>query len=844
MLATMKKSSKDHEKDATSTRRRRWNNGSDAPNDAVGGKNAPPGPRDLAEKTKMGQNCHGYPPSDSDDDVMMNRVDRSSAATIDGGKVDRSKGERRFGASRLAALRLPPVEAGDDEEDCTTNDDLRNNDGKKKRLGASDNDASLPTPMGWAHLTKKNPPSSVRNIFEETPAPATRRRPSPRPPSTDVSRTSGFTLSSAPRRRGGHDTLHERMGGATTANNNNNPYATRKSYTSTPASSGSSTGRSSSTRRKTESSTSKHVTIAISENLARETCVASIDAHRPTVLQIFKQGNGQTYSETLALLQMMSPDEILLNEGRRNSRLAMKIVEMFAGVGSGGRVDEGIVVGGASKKKSKTKKKDWKSVVGDRGRHSRFGGVQGGSKDDIDDEFSGPNAGGCGECEMTTVVKFVPRSYFDQTRGAELLRKLARGGTYDATIVEEYILLASSHAVLQYSQLCLGASLTRGSLTLDVNIGGNQRMSIDRSTMANLELLVNVRTGKVAKSLVGTVDCTKTSVGGRLLRTNLMAPPTRLDTINARLDLVDSLLEDEEFFYVVMEHLEDLPDVDKMLSYVALAPHGSRGSNSGALFGNVERHSITAKMASKGISALVCIKSTLSVIPSFAHVLEVQLKELDGRETATSAARTTARQHHSNNDRRDDDESTTIVESETSRNDDDSHPSDESKSSAEDAARTSLHMGMGRNDAAGVPNDKRTRHQLLRAILIAMKQPALARVLTAVKDIFTESTTYSKNTHAMRHQECFALRPNTDGMMDVLRKAFLANIDDIYRLADEYAETYDITVQVKETTSRGYYLSVSADLGLDLPQIFIQPVKNGRFIHCTTEEVSVTKCWK
>jgi DNA mismatch repair protein MSH4 len=153
-------------------------------------------------------------------------------------------------------------------------------------------------------------------------------------------------------------------------------------------------------------------------------------------------------------------------------------------------------------------------------------------------------------------------------------------------------------------------------------------------------------------------------------------------------------------------------------------------------------------------------------------------------------------------------------------------------------------MGMGRNDAAGVHNDKRTRHQLLRAILIAMKQPALARVLTAVKDIFTESATYSKNTHAMRHQECFALRPNTDGMMDVLRKAFLANIDDIYRLADEYAETYDITVQVKETTSRGYYLSVSADLGLDLPQIFIQPVKNGRFIHCTTEEVSVTKCWK
>ncbi|EED94735.1 DNA mismatch repair mutS protein, partial [Thalassiosira pseudonana CCMP1335] len=339
----------------------------------------------------------------------------------------------------------------------------------------------------------------------------------------------------------------------------------------------------------------------------------------------------------------------------------------------------------------------------------------------------------------------VPRSYFDQTKGAELLRKLARQDTYDATLVEEYILLSSSYAVLQYAQLCLGAELSRHCLTLDINVGGNHRMNIDRSTMVNLELMINAKTGRNAHSLVGTIDCTKTSVGGRLLRTNLMAPPTRLDTIHARLDLVDSLLEDEEFFYVVMEHLEDLPDVDKMLAYVALAPRK-------------KRQTVTARIASRGISALVCIKSILSLIPSFAHVLE------------------------------------------------------------------------------------QTRHQLLRAILIATKQPALARVLDAVTNIFTESTTYNKNSHAMRHQECFALKPNTDGMMDVLRKAFLANVDDIYRLADEYAEAYDITVSVKETTARGYYLSVSADLGLDLPQIFIQPVKNGRFIHCTTEEVYSLNC--
>ena len=75
---------------------------------------------------------------------------------------------------------------------------------------------------------------------------------------------------------------------------------------------------------------------------------------------------------------------------------------------------------------------------------------------------------------------------------------------------------------------------------------------------------------------------------------------------------------------------------------------------------------------------------------------------------------------------------------------------------------------------------------------------------------------------------------------DVLRKAFLANVDDIYKLADEYAETYGFTVTVKETTARGYYLSIpTKSITTDLPPTFIQPVKTGKFINCTTEEVSI-----
>ena len=742
---------------------------------------------DLSEKTTANIDGGDYGYLSSDDDHNNN-------ATGGKKKERTARKEQRMGVRSFPRAST----AADDESKRRSTNSASDNIDLEMR--------ALPNPTGWIQLASKR--------GESTP---------PSPPTADdeaecaMSKSSGSTLASAP-----------------TKNTTNNPYARisktpSRNTMNTPAS----TARTfRSTNAKTPRSTN-HLVLAISENLARETCVASLDASRPTFLHVTKQGNGQTYAETLTLLRMLNPDEVLLNEGRKNSQLATKIMQLF---GEESTTDgmHALVVNTSKKSRSRANNR----------RSSNAAHKRGNKAHGADDNMTASHLSSS-ECETNTVVKFVPRSYFDQTKGAELLRKLAREDTF--TLVEEYILLSSSYAVLQYAQLCLGATFTRRSLAMDINTGGNHRMNIDRTTMANLELLVNAKTGRTASSLVGTIDCTKTSVGGRLLRTNLMAPPTRLDTIQARLDLVDSLLEDEEFFYVVMEHLEDLPDVDKMLSYVALTPKkrwNGNGNGNGALFGITERQTVTARIASKGISALVCIKSTLSVIPSFAHCLEVQLKELDEREGRRGQG-VNMNNRHERRSRSEgqNDESTTVVESETSRNESEEVNSF-GNSEDNDACMTqdsSLQIGLG-TASSSCPSfpPNQTRHQLLRAVLLAMKQPALSRVLTAVTNIFTESTSYSKNSHAMRHQECFALKPNTDGMMDVLRKAFLANVDDIYRLADEYSETYDINVQVKETASRGYYLSVSADLVHNLPQIFIQPVKSGRFIHCTTEEVRIS----
>ena len=289
---------------------------------------------------------------------------------------------------------------------------------------------------------------------------------------------------------------------------------------------------------KSKGPSSFHIVCALSENLARETCISSLDACSPLELSVTKQANGQTYAETLAYLELLQPHEVLFNEGRRNSKLAQKIVEQF------------------SPKSCSFYKED--GNYGDNNENSLTPRSSENNYDNFQDED-----------KSKTVVKFLPRIYFDQTKGAELLTKVARDGTYDVSVVEEYIILASSFAVLHYTQHCLGAVFVNSSLHLSINSGGRGRMTIDRSSLLNLELLTNARTGKQRNSLIGTIDLTKTSVGSRLLRTNLMAPPTSFQTINgmfnatlflqvcfsfrfliiARLDLVSCLLNDEDLFY-------------------------------------------------------------------------------------------------------------------------------------------------------------------------------------------------------------------------------------------------------------------------------------------------------
>jgi len=140
---------------------------------------------------------------------------------------------------------------------------------------------------------------------------------------------------------------------------------------------------------------------------------------------------------------------------------------------------------------------------------------------------------------------------------------------------------------------------------------------------------------------------------------------------------------------------------------------------------------------------------------------------------------------------------------------------------------------------SGKQQDFKLSRDLLGAILSALNHPGLVVISELICKLLLESTSFSKNAAEMRHQECFAIRQEVSGLLDVSRKTFLQSVEDIYSLAASVESELDGTkVKVVFTPARGYHLQVHADDdNVPLPETLIQKVKNKKFVSCSTLEL-------
>ena len=96
-----------------------------------------------------------------------------------------------------------------------------------------------------------------------------------------------------------------------------------------------------------------------------------------------------------------------------------------------------------------------------------------------------------------------------------------------------------------------------------------ETMVLPRTTISNLEFLKTTAEGKTAGSLFHYLDCTRTGMGSRRLRSWLLAPLLDMDGINGRLDLVEALVEEPTTRTLLRSTLAGVPDVERLVTRFA-----------------------------------------------------------------------------------------------------------------------------------------------------------------------------------------------------------------------------------------------------------------------------------
>ncbi|GAV72825.1 MutS_V domain-containing protein/MutS_IV domain-containing protein/MutS_III domain-containing protein, partial [Cephalotus follicularis] len=172
------------------------------------------------------------------------------------------------------------------------------------------------------------------------------------------------------------------------------------------------------------------------------------------------------------------------------------------------------------------------------------------------------------------------------------------------------------------------------------------------------------------------------------------------------------------------------------------------------------------------------------------------------------------------------------------------------------------------NEVLGVNNARKS--QLLIASVILLKTaldalPLLSKVLKDAKsfllanvyksvcenekyssirkrigEVIDEDVLHARVPFVACTQQCFAVKARIDGLLDMARRSFCDTSEAIHKLANNYREELKMpNLKLPFNNRQGFYLSIpQKDIQGKLPSKFIQVVKHGNNLHCSTLELA------
>eukprot|EP01119_Soliformovum_irregulare_P017774 TRINITY_DN5333_c0_g1_i3.p2 TRINITY_DN5333_c0_g1~~TRINITY_DN5333_c0_g1_i3.p2 ORF type:complete len:554 (-),score=161.96 TRINITY_DN5333_c0_g1_i3:2031-3692(-) len=127
---------------------------------------------------------------------------------------------------------------------------------------------------------------------------------------------------------------------------------------------------------------------------------------------------------------------------------------------------------------------------------------------------------------------------------------------------------------------------------------------------------------------------------------------------------------------------------------------------------------------------------------------------------------------------------------------------------------------------------------ILQSIAANLKHASLLTLHQDIEAILNQDTQYSKSTYHMRMQQCFAVKMGINPLLDVARKTYTETIEDMNLALNRYKQELDIaSLKLQYHAKRGHFIVID-NPPPSLPPLFIQVAKQGRKVHCSTQEIS------
>ncbi|KAI8529853.1 hypothetical protein RHMOL_Rhmol11G0006600 [Rhododendron molle] len=109
-----------------------------------------------------------------------------------------------------------------------------------------------------------------------------------------------------------------------------------------------------------------------------------------------------------------------------------------------------------------------------------------------------------------------------------------------------------------------------------------------------------------------------------------------------------------------------------------------------------------------------------------------------------------------------------------------------------------------------------------------------------IGEVIDEDVLHARLPFVAQTQQCFAVKAGIDGLLDIARRSFYDTSEAIHNLANKYREDFKLpNLKIPFNKRQGFYFTIPhKDIKGKLPSKFIQVMKYGNNVHCSTLELA------